>query len=162
MCCWFSRTATRRISCTDQRIKATVPSVPASHRPGSGGWHGLWLLGSHCLGIQAMADCRQHGKGQHDQRDVPVPAVPRAGLIMVKSQFILRRLKSILDGPTMALDPDQRLNGGARGAPGGEKGHLAIGKVTSDQQAPRPQPRPVLAILIGLEVNAAAENLARR
>src|ERR1700753_3112340 len=104
MCCWFSRTATRRISCTDQRIKATVPSVPASHRPGSGGWHGLWLLGSHCLGIQAMADCRQHGKGQHDQRDVPVPAVPRAGLIMVKSQFILRRLKSILDGPTLAID----------------------------------------------------------
>src|SRR6201996_3778458 len=100
-----------------------------------------------------MADCRQHGKGQHDQRDVPVPAVPKAGLIMVKSQFVLRRLKSILDGPTMALDPHQRLNGGASGAPGGEKGHLAIGKVTPDQQAPRPQPRPVLAMLIGLEVS---------
>src|ERR1700752_2015206 len=71
-----------------------------------------------------MTDYPQHGKGQHDQRDVPVPAVPRAGLIMVKSQFILRRLKSILDGPTMALDPHQRLNNGASGAPVGENAIL--------------------------------------
>jgi hypothetical protein len=57
------RTATRRSSWTDQRIRSA-----ASGRAGSG------FLG--CRRVGAVTDDRQHGEGQHHQRDVPVPAVP--------------------------------------------------------------------------------------
>ena len=43
-----------------------------------------------------MADPRQHGKGQHHQRDVAVPAVPRAALVVVEAEFGLRGPEGIM------------------------------------------------------------------
>ena len=36
-----------------------------------------------------MPDWRHHGEGEHDKRDMAMPAMPGAGLVMVESQFIL-------------------------------------------------------------------------
>ena len=79
-----------------------------------------------------MLDGRQHGEGQHHQRDVAVPAVPRPGLVVVEAELVLRRLERVLDGPAPALDGGQRLDRGPGRAPGGEVGALAIGGVAPD------------------------------
>src|SRR4051812_17905313 len=85
------REATRRISCTDQRI--------------SGGSCGS---SSGCfLGVRRCWPCggwRPDRRGQHDQRDVPVPAVPGAGLVVVETELVLGRLEAVLNGPAPALD----------------------------------------------------------
>ena len=69
---------------------------------GSGFWwrrgllffrHGLWLF--RLIGL--MADCRQHGKGEHDQRDMPVPTMPGAGLILVEAALVLGGLEAVFD-----------------------------------------------------------------
>ena len=57
-----------------------------------------------------MADDCKHGEGQHDQRDVPVPAVPGPALIMVKPQFGLGSLETVLDGPATAFHGHQCLH----------------------------------------------------
>ena len=57
-----------------------------------------------------MADRGHHGEGEHDQRDMTVPTVPGAGLVVVEAEFILRRLETILNCPAMALDFDQRFD----------------------------------------------------
>jgi hypothetical protein len=41
-------------------------------------------------------------EGQHDERNVLMPAVPGAGLVVVEPQFVLGRLESILDGPALS------------------------------------------------------------
>jgi hypothetical protein len=46
-----------------------------------------------------MADDCKHGEGQHDQRDVPVPAVPGPALMMVKPQFGLGGLETVVSRP---------------------------------------------------------------
>ena len=44
--------------------------------------------------IGMMTDGREHDKGQHDQRSVPVPAVPRPGFVVIKPQFRLDGLET--------------------------------------------------------------------
>ena len=46
-----------------------------------------------------MADGRHHGKGEHDERYVAMPSMPGTRLVVVQPQFVLGRLKAILDGP---------------------------------------------------------------
>jgi hypothetical protein len=58
-----NRVATRRISWTDQSIRSEASSQTAA-----------WFFG--CKDIRLVADRRQHGKSQHHQRDVAMPAVP--------------------------------------------------------------------------------------
>ena len=53
-----------------------------------------------------LADDRQHGEGQHDQRDVAVPAVPAAGLVVVQPELGLGGLERVLDRPAPPLDLD--------------------------------------------------------
>src|SRR3954468_14442387 len=88
---WARRTAMRRISWTDQRMRSGV-----SGRAGSG-FLGAWAR-------SRAADDRQHGKGQHDQRDVPVPSMPGAGLVVVQPELVLGGLEGILDRPAVPLD----------------------------------------------------------
>src|SRR5436305_13097272 len=71
-------------------------------------------------GIRATAGGGEDGKGEHDERDVAVPAVPGAGLVVVEAEFGLRGLESVLDSPPVALDGDEGLDRGAGRAPGGE------------------------------------------
>ena len=56
-----------------------------------------------------MADRGEHGEGQHDQRDVAVPVVPGAGLVVVETEFVLGRLEAVLDGPAAAFHGDEGL-----------------------------------------------------
>ena len=87
-----------------------------------------------------MADGCQHGEGEHHQRDVPVPAMPGTGLVVIEAEFVLGGLKTVLDRPALSLDQDQGLGRGSGRAPGGEEGQLTIADAAPDQQAPCPEP----------------------
>ena len=86
------------------------------------------------LCVRTMADRSQHGEGQHHQRDMPVPAMPGPGFIVVQPEFVLRRLKAVLNRPTMAFNLDQGPDRGSRRTPGGEERHIPVGKIAPDQQ----------------------------
>ena len=62
-----------------------------------------WCFFECWLSIGPMADDSHHGEGEHDEGDVAVPAMPGAGLVMIKAEFILGSLKTILDSPAMAF-----------------------------------------------------------
>src|SRR4051794_25857989 len=68
--------------------------------------------------VRVMAHHGHHGKGQHHQRDVPMPAVPGAGLVVSKPQLGLRRLERVLNRPAPPLDAHKRLDRGPGWAPG--------------------------------------------
>ena len=59
-----------------------------------------------------MADHRQQGEGEHHQRDVAVPAVPAARLVVIEAELILGGLEAVLDRPAAAFDPYQHLERG--------------------------------------------------
>ena len=78
-----------------------------------------------------MADGGHHGEGQHDQRGVTVPAVPRAGLVVVEAELVLGGLEAVLDRPALPLDLDQGLDRGPDRAPGGEVGAFARQRIAA-------------------------------
>src|SRR5271155_5996341 len=57
-------------------------------------------------GIGVMTDGGHHGEGEHDQRDMPMPAMPGAGLVVIEAEFVLGGLEAVLDGPAMAFHRD--------------------------------------------------------
>src|SRR3954468_2347004 len=120
------RVTTRRISCTDQQING-----------GSCGSSSGCFLGGRAY--WPSADGGEHRKRQHDERDVPVPAVPGAGLVVVEAQLVFGRLEAVLDGPAPPLDRHLGFHSGPGGAPGGEEGQLAISDIAADQKAPGPK-----------------------
>ena len=130
----------RRISWTDQRIRRRVR--------GGRRRHSFWGR----RGVRAMADGGHHGEGEHDERDVAMPAVPGAGLIVVEAELVLGGLEAILDRPAMPLDLDQHLDGGSGRAPGREEGQIAVGDVAADQQAARPQAGARVVVFGGVEI----------
>src|SRR5271166_4446626 len=83
-------------------------------------WVGRDLIG-------AAADRGHHGESQHDKRDVAIPSMPEAGLVMIKAQLIFCRLEAVLDGPAAALHTHQFLDRGSCWSPGGERGQLVSG-----------------------------------
>lgn len=103
-----------------------------------------------------MTDRGGHGEGQHDQSDVAMPAVPRAGLVVVEAQLVLGGFKAILDGPAMAFDLDQDVDAGPGRTPGGEEGQIAIGDVATDQQPPGPPDRSGLVLFGGVQISQLA------
>ena len=54
--------------------------------------------------IGAMPDNSHHCEGEHDQRDMTVPAMPGAGFVVIEAEFVLGGFETVLDGPTMAFD----------------------------------------------------------
>ena len=56
-----------------------------------------------------MTDDSHHGEGEHDERDMAVPAMPGARLVMIEAEFILGSLKTILDSPAMTFHRHLRL-----------------------------------------------------
>src|SRR5215208_1755889 len=105
-----------------------------------------------CGRVRVVADDRQHGEGQHDERDVPVPAVPGAGLVVVEAELVLGGLEAVLDCPAMPFDLDQGLDPGPGRAPGREEGKLAVGDGAADQEAARPQAGEAIVVLGSLEI----------
>jgi hypothetical protein len=85
-----------------------------------------------------MLDGRHHGEGKHDQRDMPVPAMPRPGFVVVESEPVLGGLEAVLDRPTATLNADERVYSSPCGAPCGEVGEISISDNAPDQQAARP------------------------
>jgi len=48
-----------------------------------------------------LTDDGHHGEGEHDQRDMPVPAVPGAGLVVIETELVLGGFEAVLDSPAM-------------------------------------------------------------
>jgi hypothetical protein len=61
--------------------------------------------------IGVMTDGGHHGEGEHDQRYVPMPAMPGAALIVIEAEFVLGRLEAVFDGPATAFHRDQFFRG---------------------------------------------------
>src|SRR3954452_16916558 len=116
------REATRRISCTDSGSVVALADYPQA---------AFWGRGR----VGLAADGRHHGKGQHDKRDVPMPAVPGTGLVVIETEFVFGRLEAVLDGPALSFHSDQHRDRRAGGAPSGEGGQVAISDIAADQKA---------------------------
>jgi hypothetical protein len=129
------RVAMRRISCTDQRIRSGVWDDFEPPLRSVVFWE---LQGCVC----AMTDSGHHCEGEHHQRDVAMPAMPRAGFIVIEPKFILGGLKAVFDRPAASFDGDQGLQFCPGRTPGGEVGKIAIaivfGDRATDQEAPCP------------------------
>ena len=59
---------------------------------------GLMLNGSH------------HGEGEHDERDVTMPAMPGSGFIVVEPELVFCGLEAVFDRPAVAFDTDKCLD----------------------------------------------------
>src|SRR5580692_721970 len=68
----------------------------------------LGFFGRRLVGL--MLDGGHHGEGEHDERDVTMPAVPGSGFVVVEPELVFGCLEAILDRPAMALDADQGLD----------------------------------------------------
>ena len=79
----------------------------------------VWLL-LRALDLQH----REEGLRQHTERDVPIPALPRAHLILVEADLVFAHLKTLLDCPACTDDEHHLLQGGS----GGSK-HQHIGQL---------------------------------
>ena len=51
-----------------------------------------------------MLDGSHHGEGEHDERDVTMPAVLGSGFVVVEPELVFGCLEGILDRSAMALD----------------------------------------------------------
>src|SRR3954454_11351059 len=100
-----------------------------------------------------MADRCQHGERQHHQRNMTVPAVPGAGFMMIKAQFVLAGLETVLNVPSLSFHRHQRLDAGASRAPSGEVGAFTISQIAPDQQAAGPQSTLPAAVVAGIEIS---------
>jgi len=99
-----------------------------------------------------MADRRHHREREHDERHVTVPAMPRAGFVVIEAEFVLGGLEAVLDRPALPFDKDQALDVGPGRAPGGEERQIAIGDVAPDQETTRPQAGSGLIVFGSVEV----------
>jgi hypothetical protein len=53
-----------------------------------------------------MADGGHQGEGEHDERDVTVPTMPRSGFVVFDTEFVFGGLEAVSNRPTMALNLD--------------------------------------------------------
>ena len=85
-----------------------------------------------------MADRHEHGKREHDQRDMAMPAVPTSGLVVGEAQLGFRSLERVLDRPPPPLDPDQDFQRRTDRTPCWEESHFSVTQTALDQQAACP------------------------
>src|SRR5215213_9179381 len=81
-----------------------------------------------------------------------MPAVPGTGFVVIETEFVFGRLETVLDGPALSFDADQHRNRGPGGAPGGEKGQVAISDIAADQKAPGPKAGQALVVFGGFKI----------
>jgi hypothetical protein len=103
-----------------------------------------------------MPDGTHHGVGQHNQGNMPVPAVPGAALVVVEAKFIFGGFKALLNAPAGTLDLNQGVHRGALGTPGGKVGEFALEQAAADQQAASPGARNGRVIFVGIEIGERA------
>ena len=110
----------------------------------------LGFFGRRLVGL--MLDGSHHGKCEHDERDVTMPAMPRSGFVVVEPELVLGSLKAVLDRPAVAFDADKCLDCRPCRAPGREVGEIAVSDITSDQQASCPKDLAVMVGVFTLEI----------
>ena len=81
-----------------------------------------------------------------------MPAIPRAGFVVVEAELILGGFEAVFDRPATAFDGDESLDACSGRAPCREIGEIAVADIAADQQASRPKPRFRLIILISFEI----------
>jgi hypothetical protein len=108
-----------------------------------------------------MLDGSHHGEGEHDERDVTMPAVPGSGFVVVEPELVFGCLEAILDRPAMALDADQGLDRSPCRTPGGEVGEIAVSDITPDQQASCPKDLAVMVGLFAFDIRPTYERYLR-
>src|SRR6266446_5566587 len=136
--------AMRRTSWIDHRINDGVAMV--WFLP----WFGVSFFWRRRIG--AMADHRHHGEGEHHQRNVAMPSMPRSALVVIEPELVFRGLETVLDRPPMAFDRHQRFDGCSRWTPGAEEGEITIGDISTDQQTSRPKTMMCAVEFFGLEI----------
>ena len=99
-----------------------------------------------------MTNSGHHREGEHDERDMPVPAMPGTAFVVIKTEFVLGGFEAVLDGPAMSFNQDQLFHGRALGAPGGEEGEIAVGNVSADQKTSCPLPGEGIVVFAGVEI----------
>src|SRR6476659_5829125 len=74
----------------------------------------LCFFGRRLVGL--MLDGSHHGEGEHDERDVTMPAVPGSGFVVVEPELGFGCLEAILDRPPRCAVhfPPSALPGGYR------------------------------------------------
>ena len=65
----------------------------------------LGFFGRRLVGL--MLDGSHHGEGEHDERDVAMPAMPGSGFVVVEPELIFCCLEAVLDCPTVPFDADK-------------------------------------------------------
>ena len=55
----------------------------------------------HSVGV--VTDDGHHGEGEHGKGDMAVPAMPRAGLVVIETELVLGGFEAILDGEVLQL-----------------------------------------------------------
>lgn len=108
----------RRSSWAHRRISSVVPSRLFF-------WGGM--------------DGRQYREGQHDERGVPVLAMPGAGLMWVEAEFVLSGREAVVDGPPMPFHYNKGFNGRVGG-------HLVVNKARSSPATWRRINRPFVHV----------------
>ena len=99
-----------------------------------------------------MLNGSHHGEGEDDERDMAMPAMPGSGFVVIAPELVFCCLEAVLDCPAMAFDADQRLDRSSCRTPSGEVGEIAVGDMTPDQQASRPQALAFIIELLTLEI----------
>ena len=100
-----------------------------------------------------MPDGRHHGKGEHDKRNVTMPTMPGLGFVVIEPKLVLGGLETVLNCPTMTLNPNQRLDRCSGRTPSGEVGEIAIGDMALDEKSARPQAMVFVVELFGFEIS---------
>ena len=103
-----------------------------------------------------MAYGRHHGKGQHTERDVAVPSMPRSALVVIETELILVRFEAVLNRPAVSFNFDEFGDASPGRTPRREVGKSAVCHVAADQKTARPQARRSFVVLRSIEVGEFA------
>ena len=125
MLLWASRLTVRRTSWIDQQIRYWSSSFSVSFG-GVGRIGAVWMTA-------IMAKARM-------QRDVMIPATPRAGCIMIEAEFALGSLEAFLNRPAIAVNGNERLDACSGCEPDREDCDFTIANIAPNEETTGPKP----------------------
>jgi len=85
-----------------------------------------------------------------------MPAMPRAGFVMVKAEFVLGGLEAVFDCPATAFDGNERWDACSGWAPGREECEITVADVATNEKAAGPKPSSHLVIFVCVEIGQFA------
>src|SRR5258705_3620896 len=81
-----------------------------------------------------------------------MPAVPGAGFVVIKAEFVLGGFKAVLDGPAMAFHRHQLLHGRAPWGTMSRKAKLPSAMLRRIRRPPRPFPGEAIIVFTDLQI----------